>query len=182
MQGNSGESTRVRRGSKDEGMKQPYKPMAQRAYRNNAEFPASLDNMEAALIRGFRLGLESVPVFDKSERRLVEDILQGKGIKMFVRGCEIIRRGSDIAGRVALSDHLRFCLKNGHALDLTEREVFNHEMAANQEGDKAQWGHRWSPSRGTVEWVSEAMMRQAAWSEATADVVLASRPALVQVR
>jgi hypothetical protein len=141
---------------------------------------ASRLEVERCLSEGFRLARRTLADLDRDERRLFDDLQRGRGLTMFVRAIDVIRaKGQCPSDQLALADHLRYCLKHGRSLDLTEREAIERETLANHEGDKAQWSHRFAPSLGTRDSVREAMRKQATWSEIVADVVTVG-PVLVK--
>jgi hypothetical protein len=157
-----------------------YKPLPVKPYQNA---PLSLDSrleVERCLTEGLRMARRSLMDLDTDERRLFDDLQRGRGLAMLVRAVDVIRaKGRCPADQMALADQLRFCLKHGRSMDLTEREAIERETLANHEGDKAQWSHRFAPSLGTRDSVREAMRKQATWSEIVADVVTVG-PVLVK--
>lgn len=149
----------------------------------NTRFPlASRLEIERCLADGFRLARRSLAALDADERRLFDDLQRGRGLGMFYRAVDVIRAKSKCpADQLALADHLRFCLKHGQSMDLTEREAIEGETLANHEGDKAQWRHKHEPSVASRDWVREAMRKQATWSEIMADAAVVERPTLIRV-
>lgn len=150
-------------------------------YQHERHSLASRLEVERSIGEGFRIARRSLADLDRDERQLFDDLQRGRGLGMFVRAIDVIRaKGRCPSDQLALADHLRYCLKHGRSLDLTEREAIERETEANQEGDRAQWRHRFAPSLGTRDLVREAMRKQAVWSEIMADVAVAERPALIR--
>jgi hypothetical protein len=159
-----------------------YQTEPRTKYQREPRTLASRLEVERSLIEAIRIARRSLVEMDTDERRLFDDLQRGRGLGMFVRAIDVIRaKGRCPADQLALADHLRFCLKHGKSLDVTEREAIERETEANHRGDMAQWRHRFAPSMGSRDGLREAMRDQAVWSEIMADVAESGRPALIRV-
>lgn len=160
-----------------------YGTMATRAYGNRQASPVE-DTLERALREGLRRMRRSADGLTYKQTRLLEDFARdGRYVAGFQQIVEIARcqcrRPEDA---VAIADELRRFILQGHVIDLPPvPEAFRKENAANDEGDRAQWGFRDGPTRTTRDWVYETMRGQAVWSEIAADAVIHERPALISV-
>ncbi len=181
-QGSSGESTRVRRGSKED-MNQPYRTMPSTAYENIgvATVDADFESLVRDAVRVMYASVERSDL-DNRQRKLITDFGDnGKYVGGLRSILEIAWLCRTPEHAVALPEILRSYALRAHRGPMPVMEAFRREQKANEVGNMAQLEYVFSRSRVTNDRAYEAMYGQRLLTERTMDALVEDRSPLIQV-